>query len=100
MILCKKEPRRSFFLSTALYGAGSAAAVALGYAGPALTGHAHGPTTWMLPIVVSSCVVGGLRHAACVRGGQGCFQTLQDAASRVLHARPQAVKARWLQVFN
>ena len=52
---------------------------------------------WMLPMVASSCVMGGRGHAAW---RTGCRQRLEDAASRVRHARPQAVKARWSQVLN
>ena len=91
MILCKKEPCRLFSLSTVVYGAGSAAAVALGCAGPALPG--HGCRRWWHQAASWAAV-------DTLRGGQGSRQTLEDAASRVWHARPQAIKARWLQWFN
>ena len=44
-----------------------------------------------------------LRHGrpwTGLRGGQGSRRTLQGVASRVWHAKQQAVRARWLQVVN
>ena len=46
---------------------------------------------WLLPMVGQAA---SWPAVGMLRGGKGCHQTLEGAASRVCHAKQQAVKAR------